>query len=150
MGMKDYQKTITVDKPVEEVYGAITEHIADWWSNDLSGAAVSTQDSFTISFGNTQKTINIVEAKPGQKIVWECTKAYIANPALSNKSEWEGTKMYWTLGKAGESSTIDFLHEGLNPTFECYNLCEAGWGQFLASLEAYINTGKGMPYKKAN
>ena len=37
--MTDYKKGITVNKPVNEVYRAITEHISDWWSNDLTGAA---------------------------------------------------------------------------------------------------------------
>jgi hypothetical protein len=144
----DYQKTIKVGKPADEVYAAITEHIADWWSNDLSGAAAQKDDYFTISFGKTQKTFRIVEAKPAQQVIWECIKAYIAHPDLNNKSEWEGTKIYWTLGSTEAGTTIDFLHEGLNPGFQCYTLCEAGWDQFLASLQAYITTGKGMPYRK--
>jgi hypothetical protein len=32
--MKDYQKSITVNKPAGEVYVALTQHITDWWSND--------------------------------------------------------------------------------------------------------------------
>jgi uncharacterized protein YndB with AHSA1/START domain len=149
-GMNDYQKTITVSKPAYEVYNAITEHIADWWSNDLAGAAAHAGDSFSIAFGKTQKTFAVVEATPGKQIVWECTKAYIANPSLSNKSEWLGTRIYWTLNTSGESTLIDFRHEGLNPAFECYTLCESGWEQFLGSLQGYISTGKGLPYKKAD
>jgi hypothetical protein len=147
--MQDYQRTITVGKPADEVYAAITEHIADWWSNDLSGAAATTGDSFTISFGKTQKTFSIVDAQQGQQVVWACNKAYIAHPDLNNKSEWEGTKIYWGLGQSETGTTIDFLHEGLNPQFECYGLCEAGWDQFLGSLAMFIATGKGMPYRKA-
>ncbi|MDB5029510.1 hypothetical protein [Mucilaginibacter sp.] len=35
--MKDYQKSITVNNPADEVYSAIIETIQDWWSDDFSG-----------------------------------------------------------------------------------------------------------------
>jgi hypothetical protein len=65
--MNDYRKIITVKKPAMDVYAAITEHIADWWSNDLTGAAALQGDSFTISFGGTRKTMNIVKSIPDEK-----------------------------------------------------------------------------------
>ncbi|XZF15826.1 SRPBCC family protein [Chitinophagaceae bacterium MMS25-I14] len=147
--MNDYKKSITVNKPVNEVYAAITRHIADWWSNDLKGAAVQAGDSFDISFGSTRKTMDIVEAIPDERVVWKCVKAYISSAALKNKSEWEGTEMIWTISASGQYTTLDFLHKGLNQSLECYNVCEAGWDTFLGSLETYLTTGKGQPYLKA-
>jgi|HubBroStandDraft_1064217.scaffolds.fasta_scaffold830448_1 uncharacterized protein YndB with AHSA1/START domain len=147
--MSDYQKTITVNKPIHEVYAAITEHIADWWTNDLTGAAARPGDSFNIAFGGTRKTFEIVEAVPDQRVVWKCVKAYIDMPSLKNKAEWEGTRMIWTISANGRGSLLHFLHEGFNESFECYTVCEAGWEQFLASLHAYLTTGIGMPYIKA-
>ncbi len=147
--MKDYQKTITVNKPVSEVYAAITEHISDWWSNDLTGAAAHAGNSFTIAFGETQKTFDIVEAVPNKQVVWKCVKAYIDMSSLQNKAEWVGTKMIWRLSAAHQSIALTFLHEGLNQSLECYMVCEAGWDTFLASLQAYLTTGKGTPFMKA-
>jgi hypothetical protein len=72
--MIDYQKIITVNKPNSEVYAAITEHISNWWSNDLTGAAARAGDSFTISFGKTRKTMNIMKAIPNKQVVWKCVK----------------------------------------------------------------------------
>ena len=69
--------------------------------------------------------------------------------SLKNKAEWVGTKMIWTLSSDDQATTLTFLHEGLNQSLECYTICEAGWDQFLASLHAYLTTGKGMPYLKA-
>jgi hypothetical protein len=146
--MNDYQKNITINKPVREVYTAITRHIADWWSNDLTGAAANTGDSFTIAFGKTQKTFDIIEAIPNRQVVWKCVKAYINNPSLENKLEWVGTKMIWTLSTAGQNTTLTFLHEGLNQDLQCYKLCETGWDMFLSSLQAYLTTGKGAPFLK--
>jgi len=146
--MKDYQKTITVNKPVTEVYAAITEHISDWWSNDLKGAASNVGDSFIIAFGETRKTMVIEEAIPQKKVVWKCTNAYIAMPSLKNKEEWVGTSMIWIFVNNGQGTTLHFLHEGLNQSFECYEICEAGWDEFLDSLSEYLTTGIGKPFLK--
>lgn len=146
--MSDYQKSITVNKPISEVYTAITEHISDWWSNDLTGASANVGDSFTISFGKTQKTFVIVDAIPDKQIIWKCVKAHINNPSLENKAEWVGTKLMWTLNAASQGTVLNFLHEGLNKNLECYKLCEAGWDTFLASLQCYLATGKGAPFLK--
>jgi uncharacterized protein YndB with AHSA1/START domain len=146
--MNDYQKTITVNKPVSEVYTAITEHISEWWSNDLTGSATNAGDSFIIAFGETRKTMVIEEAIPNKRVVWKCIKAHIAMPLLKNKAEWVDTKMIWTFVNADQATTLHFLHEGLNQSFECYDICEAGWDEFLSSLKTYLATGKGMPFLK--
>jgi hypothetical protein len=146
--MSDYQKSITVNNPQSEVYKAITSRIAGWWSNDLCGAAAHAGESFNIAFGKTQKTFSIEEAIPDKQVIWKCVKAHIDMASLTNKSEWEGTRMIWRFSPNGTGTTINFLHEGLNPTFECYQVCEEGWDMFLASLETYLNTGTGRPYLK--
>jgi uncharacterized protein YndB with AHSA1/START domain len=148
--MKDYQKSITVNKPVSEVYAAITHHIAEWWSEDVTGAAAQTGDSFNIAFGGTRKTMDIVEAIPDKQVIWKCVEAYIDMPSLQNKAEWVGTRLIWTLSPAESGTTLSLLHEGLNQSFECYDVCEAGWDVSLISLQAFLTTGKGtMPFSKA-
>jgi hypothetical protein len=94
--LKDYQKSISVNKPIEEVYAAIAEHISEWWSNDLKGAAARVGDSFDIAFGGTRKTFRIAEMIPDKRTVWTCVKAYVDSPTLKNKSEWVGTTLIWT------------------------------------------------------
>jgi uncharacterized protein YndB with AHSA1/START domain len=146
--MKDYQKSIIINKPVSEVYAAITEHIPDWWSDDLTGAAARAGDSFNIAFNKTRKTFDIAEAIPNKRVVWKCVKAYIDMDSLENKAEWVGTNLIWTISTADEDSTLNFLHEGLNQNFQCYNVCEAGWDYFIASLQAFLTTGTGTPFQK--
>lgn len=146
--MKDYQKTMHVNQPVSQVYAAITEQISDWWTNDLTGATACTGDSFNIAFDETRKTMLIAEAIPNEQVVWKCTKAYIDMSSLKNKAEWIGTRMIWTFSTTDQGTTIHFLHEGLNKTLECYHVCEDGWDSFLASLQAYLTTGKGSPFLK--
>ena len=145
---KDYQQILTVAQPPAVVYGALTAHIADWWSRDFKGDAALPGSSFDIAFGQTRKTFRITEAIPGQSIVWECLQAHIAHPALSDKAEWVGTKISWCLSAEETGTVIRFRHEGLQPRLECYEICEAGWDHFLGSLKAYIDTGKGVPYER--
>ena len=146
--MNNYQKSITVNKSADEVYAAITRHIADWWSNDLNGTTAHTGDQYDIAFGKTKKTFSIIEAVPNNRVVWRCDKAHIDMAALTNKAEWVGTKLIWTISADNQGTTLNFLHEGLNPGFECYNVCEAGWDYFIDSLHAFLTTGSGTPYRK--
>jgi len=148
METHDYQKTITINKPAGEVYAAITKNIEAWWSNDFSGAAASTGDQYTITFGKTQKTFEIVEAVLNEKVIWLCTKAHINLATLTKKDEWVGTHLIWTLNSTGHGTKLNFLHQGLNKNFECYGVCEAGWDYFINSLYAYLTTGAGTPYLK--
>jgi hypothetical protein len=146
--MKDYQKSITVKKPAAEVYAAIAEHIPEWWSDDFSGASAQKGDQYNIAFGETRKTFEIVEAIPNQKIVWLCKKAYIDKDTLKKKDEWVGTKLIWTITTAENGTTLTVLHEGLNKSFECYDLCEPAWDYFMVSIESFLTTGNGTPYHK--
>jgi hypothetical protein len=148
MNTNDYQKSITFSNPADEVYSAITEHIQDWWSDDFSGTAAQKGDQYTIAFGATQKTFEIAEAVPNQQVIWLCLKAYIDMNELKKKDEWVGTRLIWTIAGDDRGTTLTFLHEGLNQNFECYNVCEAGWDYFIASLQAYLTTGSGTPYLK--
>jgi len=147
--MKDYQKSILVNKPAGEVYAAITRHIPDWWSNDYSGAAAQKGDQYKIAFGETRKTFEIIEAIPDQQVTWLCLKAHIAVPNLTKRDEWVGTKLVWAITNEGKSTTLTLHHEGLNKNFECYDVCEPAWDYFISSLQAYLTTGKGTPYLKA-
>ena len=146
--MNDYQKSITVSNPAGEVYSAVTEHIPGWWSDDFSGAAAKVGDQFNIAFGETRKTFEIIEAVPNQRVVWLCLKAYIDMDALTKKDEWVGTKLTWTITGNKQGTTLTMLHEGLNKSFECYDICERGWDYFMESMEAFLTTGTGTPYRK--
>jgi len=147
--MKDYQKSITVSNTAAKVYSAITEHIPDWWSDDFSGAAAHKGDQYSIAFGQTKKTFEIIEAVPDQQVIWLCLKAHIDMEVLTKKDEWVGTKLIWTIGSDGaNSSTLTMLHEGLNKSFECYDVCEPAWDYFMASIQAFLTTGTGTPYRK--
>lgn len=146
--MNDYQKSITVSNTPAEVYQAITRHITDWWSDDLSGASAEKGDIYDIAFGNTKKTFEIAEAIPNQQVDWLCLKAYIDMDELEKKDEWVGTRIIWTITAEGNDTKLTMLHLGLNKSVACYDVCEPAWDYFMASIQAYLTTGVGTPYRK--
>jgi hypothetical protein len=53
------------------------------------------------------------------------------------------------IAKKGEKTEIHFIHEGLVPDYECYNVCSDAWGSYIrGSLKSLIATGKGSPNQK--
>jgi hypothetical protein len=146
--MDDYQKTITVDNSAHEVYRALTQHIAGWWSDDLSGASSKTGDQFNIAFGETKKTFEITGAIPDKQVTWLCLKAYIDMHQLQRKDEWVDTRIIWTITNDNGATNLSMLHQGLNKSVECYDVCEPAWDYFMASIEAYLTTGAGTPIVK--
>jgi hypothetical protein len=145
----DYQKSFTVSNTQQEVYKAITEHVQDWWSDDFTGSAAKKGDQYKIAFNETRKTFEILEAIPDKQVVWLCRAAYIDADSLTKKDEWVGTKIFFTISEGENGTTLTLLHEGLNPGIECYSVCESGWDYFIESLQKFITTGKGTPFKKA-
>ena len=126
----------------------ITEHIHDWWGDDISGAATQKGDQYSIAFNGTKKTFEITEVIPGERIVWLCRKAYIDMPSLNKKDEWVGTIIIWTIATDEQGTTLTMLHKGLNKVIECYDVCEPALDYFIASLQSFLTTGIGTPFHK--
>ncbi len=41
---------------------------------------------------------------------------------------------------------LSFVHKGLTPDLNCYEICDAGWTHFIInSLKQYLETGTGNP-----
>ena len=89
-----------------------------------------------------------IQLVPDKYVELECIEAnHIdeSSPA-SIRNEWEGTKLKWTIQQQGTKTKIVFIHEGLTPSLDCYNICEAGWDYFFVnSLKNYLDTGEGNP-----
>ncbi len=51
--------------------------------------------------------------------------------------------------KKGNQTQLTFTHLGLVPAYECYNICNDAWGNYIrSSLKGRIATGKGKPNPK--
>lgn len=146
--MTDYSKTVEISAPTDKVYEAITEGVANWWTTG-TGDASRHDTVFTTRFGETHNHIKIAHLVPDREVDWHVLEQYHASEELRHHDEWTGTKIIWRLvPMEAEKTRLDFTHEGLIESMECWNICEAGWNFFLLeSLKPYLETGQGQPFQ---
>lgn len=145
--MQSYSTELLISAKPELVYTAITQHINQWWT-ELSNPATQVGDQLVVRFEKTTYWKMIVtEAIPNQSLVWKVIEAHHELDDISVKDEWKDTTISWNLSEDESGSKVTFIHEGLLPALECYEICEAGWGYFLQSLKNYLETGAGHPYR---
>ncbi len=153
--MPPFRQNLTLRASPEAVFAALStpRGISGWWSNDCD---VPTGDqnvpgaTIRVRFDCAKKDFRIERLEPGRAVEWLCTAAYIDLPTLTRRSEWVGTRLCFQLSPAANGTTeLVFEHEGLEPTLECFELCRAGWQQYLGSLQRFVETGRGEPYRLA-
>jgi len=144
MKQEHYHKSIIVNGTPAEAFERICE-VNGWWAKNLEGNTEQLNDVFTVRFGTTFVTFSITEAVPGKRIVWLVTDCYL--PWLKNdKTEWNGTRVIFSIDPVAEGTRIDFTHEGLTPQAECYENCRVGWDCHLEKgLQSLVNIGVGEP-----
>lgn len=91
--------------------------------------------------------MKLVELVPDKRVAWLVTDNNFS--FTEDKTEWKGTKLVFEISRNANQTEIHFTHEGLVPTYECYNVCSDAWGTYIrGSLKSLIATGKGSPNPK--
>jgi len=132
------------------VYRALTtqQGIEGWWTATCS-VSRETGGDVTVRFDRTFKTFHIDRLVPSTLVRWRCIDARLEIPGHSLRpDEWVGTVIQFSLrgDAAGGGTVLSLAHIGLLPRFDCYEICCAGWVQFLESLKQYCETGVGAPF----
>ncbi len=84
----------------------------------------------------------MVEVVQDKKVVWLVTESQLN--FISDKSEWNGTRISFEIEDKGAKTQLRFTHEGLLPDIECYDACSNAWTKLVqGSLYSLITTGKG-------
>lgn len=147
--IKKYQCSVIFNASPDKVYQAITSEkgLKNWWTPDCTIDTKVGEES-TFRFDKTYNVMKIKELIPNKKVVWDCVKQHHDNDKFRKHDEWVGTEVSFYLSECNPGETVlNFQHEGLTKSLECFNLCENGWNYFLKdSLKSYIETGKGKPY----
>jgi uncharacterized protein YndB with AHSA1/START domain len=140
-GAEDFRAVKTLQSSPDAVLAALrtSEAISEWWAPTTGSAAEG--GSFRADFDEGRHTDVLVTSVEPQRVEWTVTAA------PHHHGEWDGTTISFELASAGEATRMSFRHAGLTPQLECFDRCEAGWTQVLASLVAYADTGKGNPYR---
>ena len=147
MNNQGFTTTIQVDQSVQQAYDAIN-NVRGWWSENIDGSTDTLNSEFVYSFKDVHRCrIKVIELIPAQKVVWQVLDNYFN--FTEDKSEWNGTKIFFEIADKGGKTEIRFTHEGLVPTYECYEICNSSWTKYIQqSLRNLIATGKGAPNPK--
>jgi hypothetical protein len=147
MSNRNYTATISVDQSPKEAVDAI-RNVRGWWSEEIEGTIVKVGDEFKYHYQNLHTcTMKFVELVPGKRVAWLVTDNHFS--FTEDKTEWKGTKVVFDIAKKGDKTEIHFTHEGLVPSYECYNVCSDAWGSYIrGSLKNLIKTGNGSPNPK--
>lgn len=149
--MNHYQRCLILEARPAAVYAALTTPagLRGWWTQDCH---VDTEvgGKLHLRFGSTEKHLRIERLVPMREVRWRCTGAHIAAGQLRRRDEWVGTELVFRLTPDGLHRTrLDFEHIGLDPSLECYRMCNDAWNHFLDSLQQFVETGRGMPHEPA-
>lgn len=144
MSATDFTTTIQVDQSPEEVFDAVT-NVRGWWSEEIEGDTAQLNDVFDYHYEDIHRcTIKLIEVIENQKIVWLIEKNYFK--FTEDKTEWTGTNPTFEILKKDGKTELRFTHFGLNPEYECFEICRDSWTNYIQnSLKKLITTGKGEP-----
>ena len=142
MEIKDFNSSISAKISANEAIKKIS-NIPGWWGVAFTGNSEKQNDTFVIKMGGDSFfDFTVSELIPGKRVVWLVTDCNM--PWYPDKKEWKNTKLIFDLSENDGVTTLNFIHEGLSPTIECYKDCEKGWTHWIkTSLFSYFTTGKG-------
>jgi hypothetical protein len=147
MENQDYTTTILVDKTQNETFSAI-KNFRDWWSEDIEGETDKLGETFFYHYKDVHLCkIKLIEMVTDKKLVYQV----IDNEFnfTKDKTEWINTKLVFDITEEGNHTKVTFTHEGLVPSYECYDVCNDAWTSYIqGSLKNLITTGIGKPNAK--
>lgn len=144
MTTADFNTTFSVDETPNAVFNAIN-NVRGWWSENIDGGTAQLNDEFTYQFKDIHKcTMKLIEVIPDEKVVWLVLDNFFN--FTKDKTEWTGTKIEFNISREENKTQVYFVHKGLVPAYECYDICFDSWNGYIKkSLMSLITTGKGTP-----
>ncbi|MEN8136372.1 MAG: SRPBCC domain-containing protein [Thermodesulfobacteriota bacterium] len=142
-----YTREIIVSNTPNAAYRALTSEFNKWWT-DSSGSVTAIGDMVTFRFDQTYWTMRATKLMTNISVELACIEAHHVHEGLppTIRKEWEGTKLKWNIQQQGDNTKISFVHEGLVPSLDCYEICKMGWDHFFVnSLKKYLDNGAGNP-----
>ncbi len=147
MKKTDFTTSIVVDNSPKEVYEAIN-NVRGWWSEEIEGPTDELNKEWFYHYKDIHLCkMKVVELEPNKRVIWKV----IANSFnfVKDQHEWVGNELIFDIQKEGNKTKLTFTQEGLTPMYECYNVCQEGWTNYINnSLYKLITTGKGEPNPK--
>jgi hypothetical protein len=136
--------TFQVDESPERAYEAIND-VRGWWSGQITGPTDELGGEFSYWVPGIHYTkFRVTELVPGRKVSWLALDSWLG--MLDDKEEWTGTTVTFEITEVDGRTQVTFVHHGLVPEVECYDVCWVAWGGYITtSLRELIATGLGRP-----
>jgi hypothetical protein len=143
----DFTTTISVDQTPKQAFDAIN-NVRAWWSEEVQGSTNKLNDVFAYHYEDVHRAkIKLIEVIPNKKVVWLVMDNYFK--FTKDTSEWTGTKVSFEISEKDNKTEIRFTHLGLDPDYECFDVCSNAWTHYIEeSLYGLLTTGKGLPNGK--
>jgi uncharacterized protein YndB with AHSA1/START domain len=141
----DYTKQIHIGATPEKVFDTLTTaaEFTSWWAPAAGSAAEAGELHITFDGIEDPLVLQVKQATRSSTVIWDVESCAFL-------PDWVGTTAAFTLSPASAGGCdLEFRHEGLSPQLECYDMCQAGWDQYLPSLRDYVETGTGDPFSRA-
>ncbi len=147
MGNRDFSTTIVVDKTSEKAFKAIKNFRA-WWSEDIEGETDKINEVFFYHYKDVHLCkIKLIEITPNERLIYQIIDNQFN--FTKDKTEWINTQLIFEISSKNSETHIEFTHKGLVPEYECYEICEDAWSNYIKkSLFDLISSGKGEPNPK--
>jgi len=137
----DYAKQIHINATPEEVFDTLVAaaRFGAWWAPATGSAEQAGELQVTFDGIDDPLTMRVRQATRPSTVIWDVE-------ACDFLPDWVGSSPTFTLRLSSTGGCdLRFLHEGLNPRLECYEMCRAGWETYLPSLRDYVERGAGIP-----
>lgn len=144
MAASDFTTTLTVEQSPKEAFNAIN-NVRGWWSEEIEGDTDKLDAVFDYHFEEVHRSkMKIIEFIPDKKVVWLVLENYFQ--FTQDKHEWTGNKISFEIDEKDGKTQIRFTQQGLTPEYECFEICQNAWTQYIQhSLANLISKGKGQP-----
>ncbi len=144
MTTTDFTTTLLVRQTPGEALNAIT-NLRGWWSEEIEGDTGKLNEELNYHYEDVHRCkLKLIELVPNQKAVWLVTDNYFN--FTKDDTEWKNTRLSFEISNEQGKTQIRFTHIGLGPHYECYEICQDAWTNYIQnSLHKLITTGKGEP-----
>ena len=147
MNNNSFHSTILVNKSPAQVFDDI-KNFQGWWSEEIDGNTDKLNEPFFYHYKDIHLCkIKLVEMIPEKRLVYQVIENEFN--FVKDITEWVDTRLIFDISTEGGQTKIKFIHDGLVPEYECYQVCNDAWSSYIGkSLKNLIETGKGNPNPK--
>ncbi|MEZ0005744.1 uncharacterized protein YndB with AHSA1/START domain [Flavobacterium sp. 28YEA47A] len=147
MKQENFTTSFIVDATPRKVFDAIN-NVRGWWSENIEGPTDKLNGEFSYHYMDVHRCrIKVTEMQTDTKIVWHVLDNNFK--FTKDKSEWKNTHIIFDITEKNGKTEMKFTHQGLVPTYECYQVCHDAWTYYIQeSLKMLVTTGKGQPTPK--